>query len=214
MYPSDLLGIAPGGDGNIWFADANPSRIGRVTRDGSVAFVSSGDYGSRADLAADARGNVWFTYGSSDQQGTLLAEDPRGSDPPRPIHKKVSALRAIVALPNRTLSSRRCSEAPSASSAFPRSDRCLCATVGALERQPREFEEAFEREGHGDDDAGASALWRVELEFGAVVPMQLDMANEEPMPMMRISTTVPLAPTFAKMSSLPLASSRPASSRL
>jgi streptogramin lyase len=65
---SPNLGIAPGPDGNVWFATS--SSIGRITPAGSITEFSAGlnSGASPQDIAAGPDGNLWFT-----DQGTTKA---------------------------------------------------------------------------------------------------------------------------------------------
>jgi streptogramin lyase len=83
--------IAAGPDGRVWFTDPSGSRIGRMSRTGSVRFFhapfgAQGDYFSRGgQMAAGADGNVWFTEPA---RGRIARISPAGvvaHVPPTPV---------------------------------------------------------------------------------------------------------------------------------
>jgi streptogramin lyase len=57
--------IARGPDGNMWFSESGPSRIGRITPSGSIADYANGNGitvdSSPAGIVAGPDGNVWMT---------------------------------------------------------------------------------------------------------------------------------------------------------
>jgi virginiamycin B lyase len=59
-----LSGIAPGADGNLWFAEVYAGKIGRVTPSGTLSeFDVPNDYPQ--DITRGPDGNVWFTLQAS-----------------------------------------------------------------------------------------------------------------------------------------------------
>ena len=57
-----LVNIALGPDGNLWFAESNASKIGRITPSGAVTEYELPTPNARPfDIAAGTDGNLWFT---------------------------------------------------------------------------------------------------------------------------------------------------------
>ncbi len=61
---ADLIGIAAGGDGNIWFAEDFVGKVGRVTPDGVVTEFPIPKGVDAWNMAPGPDGNVWFTTDS------------------------------------------------------------------------------------------------------------------------------------------------------
>ncbi|TPW08607.1 MAG: hypothetical protein FD127_4347, partial [Acidimicrobiaceae bacterium] len=79
-------GITLGADGNMWFAEYNVGKIGRITPDGQITEFTVG--GRPTDLALGADGNVWFTSYNTNQIGKISTSGtatyiaaPSGSGP-------------------------------------------------------------------------------------------------------------------------------------
>jgi streptogramin lyase len=53
--------IAPGGDGNLWFADASAGTVGRITTAGTITNFSPGSGHFPTGIAPGPDGNLWFT---------------------------------------------------------------------------------------------------------------------------------------------------------
>jgi streptogramin lyase len=61
---SHPVGIAPGADGNVWFADnGSTPAIGRITPSGQITEFTTGlsQFSQPIDIAPGADGNLWFT---------------------------------------------------------------------------------------------------------------------------------------------------------
>src|ERR1700737_133301 len=64
-------GITAGPDGNLWFAEFNRARIGRITPLGVVTEFSTGIIGSPFGITAGPDGNLWFTESNGDRIGRI-----------------------------------------------------------------------------------------------------------------------------------------------
>lgn len=59
------VGMALGSDGNMWFAERDGNKIGRITPEGVISEYSLANASSPRGIAAGSDGNIWFTlYGS------------------------------------------------------------------------------------------------------------------------------------------------------
>jgi streptogramin lyase len=66
-------GITQGPDGNVWFVEYAPNRIGRITPSGAVTeFAIRGSYGSPNGIVTGPDGNLWFTL----ETGAIARMDP------------------------------------------------------------------------------------------------------------------------------------------
>ena len=67
------FGITAGPDGNLWFAEGNGNRIGRITTNGTVTEFSSGISAGATPIgiATGSDGNLWFTEGNGSRIGRI-----------------------------------------------------------------------------------------------------------------------------------------------
>ncbi|MSW95399.1 MAG: virginiamycin B lyase, partial [Actinobacteria bacterium] len=70
---SNLLGLAAGPDGNMWFTVHNGGRVGRITPLGVVTEFSAGITADSRPwgIAAGADGNLWFTEAFGGRVGRI-----------------------------------------------------------------------------------------------------------------------------------------------
>jgi len=71
-----LQGIAAGPDGNLWFAEIQGNRIGRITPNGKVTEFSDPALNEPIGITAGPDGNLWFTEFSGHSVGRIT---PSGS---------------------------------------------------------------------------------------------------------------------------------------
>ena len=64
-------GIAKGPDGNMWFAEKNGHRIGRIDAGGRIAEFALPRGGDPVAIAAGPDGNMWFTENTADRIGRI-----------------------------------------------------------------------------------------------------------------------------------------------
>jgi virginiamycin B lyase len=69
---ANAFDVAPGGDGNIWFADYDNNRVGRMTLNGSVTYfpVPTATAGP-GRITQGPDGNVWFTETLASRIGVI-----------------------------------------------------------------------------------------------------------------------------------------------
>ncbi|MDX6698579.1 MAG: virginiamycin lyase [Solirubrobacteraceae bacterium] len=71
-------GIVAGSDGNLWFAEVNGDRIGRVTPSGQVTEFNATGFGKPGGIAAGPDGNVWFTESNATSTKGIAFITPSG----------------------------------------------------------------------------------------------------------------------------------------
>lgn len=69
---SDPIGVASGPDGNMWFAEQDSDKIGRITTDGTITEFSLPTSGSHpVYITAGPDGNLWFTEYANNSIGRI-----------------------------------------------------------------------------------------------------------------------------------------------
>jgi virginiamycin B lyase len=67
-YPE---GITAGPDGNLWFTESSPSKIGRITPTGTITEFSVTWSSEPQGITAGPDGNIWFTEKSGNRIGRI-----------------------------------------------------------------------------------------------------------------------------------------------
>ncbi len=67
----DPVAIAPGPDGNLWFASIANDAIGRVTPAGAVTMYAAASVRGPRSIVAGADGNLWFTNSTGNSIGRI-----------------------------------------------------------------------------------------------------------------------------------------------
>jgi streptogramin lyase len=69
---SELAGIAPGADGNLWFSEFRGDRIGRITPAGTITeFPLAAPRSGPEGIAPGPDGNIWFAEAKADKIGQI-----------------------------------------------------------------------------------------------------------------------------------------------
>jgi streptogramin lyase len=98
-------GIAPGPDGNVWFALAGSDQIGRITPAGSVTtFTVPGPGSNPAFITAGPDNALWFTEAGSSEIGRITTAGTVTNEfAARTLESRPSALGRITAGPDGAL---------------------------------------------------------------------------------------------------------------
>ncbi|MFI5008966.1 MAG: hypothetical protein ACHQDY_01680 [Solirubrobacterales bacterium] len=98
---SELGGIAPGPDGNLWFTEVGGNKIGRITPGGVIAEFPIPTPNSRPEwIAPGPDGNLWFTEYKADKIGQIT---PSGAVAEFPVPTPESGPKEIALGPDGNL---------------------------------------------------------------------------------------------------------------
>jgi virginiamycin B lyase len=68
---SEAIAIAPGADGNLWFAEYGASKIGRITLEGVITEFALAHGSWPEGVVAGADGNIWFPESARSRVGRI-----------------------------------------------------------------------------------------------------------------------------------------------
>ena len=72
--PEMPMGLAPGSDGNVWFAEAYLERVGRVTPAGHFTWYLLPERATLWGIVTGPDHNLWFTEPSRDRIGRITVD--------------------------------------------------------------------------------------------------------------------------------------------
>lgn len=73
------ISIAPGADGNVWFAESQANQIGSITPAGNITEFAIPVPGEPQVVTLGPDGNVWFTQSRGSGQGYIGSISPEGA---------------------------------------------------------------------------------------------------------------------------------------